>query len=210
VLVRSTPVAMLLGIPTVDSSPPSPDPSREKWREEEKRAQGPSQSSSSPLVSDRPALARADPQHPAAEPTPSQHTPETAVTGASSKRSQDPRAGELLVALLPASRDYKNPRRRSQKTHTTTATNPSTSLFPLPRKHPISARERRRVREDSGRHWSRCWCKVEELSNRGRSASSPSSSASPTTLPRRRTLFTATPVSLWPVPRRRRRCAVRS
>jgi hypothetical protein len=41
VLVRSTPVAMLLGISTVEPSFPSPDPSREKGRKEEKRAQDP-------------------------------------------------------------------------------------------------------------------------------------------------------------------------
>jgi hypothetical protein len=43
VLVRSTPVAMLLGISTVEPSFPSPDPSREKGRKEEKRAKAPSQ-----------------------------------------------------------------------------------------------------------------------------------------------------------------------
>jgi hypothetical protein len=41
VLVRSTPVAMLLGISTVDSSAPSPDPSLEKRREDEVCTQGP-------------------------------------------------------------------------------------------------------------------------------------------------------------------------
>jgi hypothetical protein len=41
VLVRSTLVAMLLGISTVDASPLSPDPSQEKQREDEVFAQGP-------------------------------------------------------------------------------------------------------------------------------------------------------------------------
>jgi hypothetical protein len=41
VLVRSTPVAMLLGISTVDSSAPSPDPSQEERRGDEVCAQGP-------------------------------------------------------------------------------------------------------------------------------------------------------------------------
>jgi hypothetical protein len=48
------------------------------------------------------------------------------------------------------------------------------------RKCPKSASPSRRVRENSGRRWSRRWCKVEESSRRRRSASSPSSSASPT------------------------------
>jgi hypothetical protein len=43
VLVRSTPVAMLLGISTVDSSTPSPDPSLEKRREDEVCTRAPSQ-----------------------------------------------------------------------------------------------------------------------------------------------------------------------
>jgi hypothetical protein len=41
VMVRSPPVAMLLGISAVDSSAPCPDPSREKRRDGEKCAQGP-------------------------------------------------------------------------------------------------------------------------------------------------------------------------
>jgi hypothetical protein len=41
VLVRFTPVATLLGISTVDSSAPNPDPSEEKRREDKVCAQGP-------------------------------------------------------------------------------------------------------------------------------------------------------------------------
>jgi hypothetical protein len=41
VLARSSTVAMLPGLSSIDSSFPSPDPSREKRREEEKRCQGP-------------------------------------------------------------------------------------------------------------------------------------------------------------------------
>jgi hypothetical protein len=41
IAVRPAPVAMLLDGAAVEPSSPYPDPSREKWREEEKRAQDP-------------------------------------------------------------------------------------------------------------------------------------------------------------------------
>jgi hypothetical protein len=73
---------------------------------------GPPPSLSSSLhAPDRHALASTDPQPSAAEVTTPQHTPEAAVPGATSERRQDPRTGHTLVALPPASRDYKNPRR---------------------------------------------------------------------------------------------------
>jgi hypothetical protein len=80
VAVRPAPVAMLLDGAAVEPRSPCPDPSREKWREEEKRAQDPS--SLSPLFlhdADHPALASTDPQHAAAETKAPQHVSEVAV-----------------------------------------------------------------------------------------------------------------------------------
>jgi hypothetical protein len=80
----------------------------------------------------------------------------------------------------------------------------------LPRRRPISVSVRRRVPGDSGRHWSCCWCEVEERSHRRRSATPPSSSASSPSCPCRRTLIPANAGE--PCPSRGRQClwAVRS
>jgi hypothetical protein len=94
----------------------------------------------------------------------------------------------------------KTPVDPSQRTHTPPQPIPTLLSSSLPRKHPISARERRCILENFGHHWSCRWFEVEERSRRCRSASPPPSSASPLSRPRRRTLVTATPVSPWSVP----------
>jgi hypothetical protein len=48
------------------------------------------------------------------------------VTGASSKRCQGPRAGELLAALTLAAPAYKYPRRSNGDTHLTPSYLPDT------------------------------------------------------------------------------------
>jgi hypothetical protein len=63
----------------------------------------PSQQPSSLHDADQLGGARGDPQPPAAKQEPSQHASVAAVAGETFERNQDPRAGELLVALLPAS-----------------------------------------------------------------------------------------------------------
>jgi hypothetical protein len=91
---------MLVETAAVEPSPLCPDPSREKWREEEERAQDPP---SLPLLSlqapDRHDRARADPQHSAAETNPLQHASEAAVPGVAFAHCQGPRTGHLLAAL---------------------------------------------------------------------------------------------------------------
>jgi hypothetical protein len=90
VLARSRTVAILLDDATVEPSAPCPVPSHEKGRDEEKCAQGPLPVFFFLCVADCPGCARADPQPSAAEATPSQHTPEAVVPGATSERHQDP------------------------------------------------------------------------------------------------------------------------
>jgi hypothetical protein len=82
----------------------------EEGGEEETAPRAPSQQPSSLDDADQLGGARGDPQHPAAESTPAQHHPEAAVTGASFKRCQGPRADELLAALALAAPAYKMPR----------------------------------------------------------------------------------------------------
>jgi hypothetical protein len=80
---------------------------------------------------------------------------------------------------------------RAYKKSPSTPRSSTPSPLPIPafpysspsQKRPKSASPSHRVRENSGRRWSRRWCKVEESSRRRRSASSPSSSASPTSSP---------------------------
>jgi hypothetical protein len=116
VLAHSSTVAMLLGLSSIDSSAPSPDPSQEKRRF---APRAPSQQPSSLHDTDQLGGARGDPQHPAAESAPSQHAPVTAVTGASFKHRQGPRADELLAALALVAPAYKMPRRSNAETHLT-------------------------------------------------------------------------------------------
>jgi hypothetical protein len=75
----------------------------EEGSEEETAPRAPSQQPSSLDDADQLGGARGDPQHPAAEPATPQHASVAAVAGETVERNQDPRAGELLVALLPAS-----------------------------------------------------------------------------------------------------------
>jgi hypothetical protein len=190
---------MLLGIPTVDSSAPSPDPSQEKRREGEVCTQGPLPVTSSLHDADHLGGARADPQHPAAEPTLAQHTPEAAVTGASSKRIQDPRAGELLVALFLDAPAYKKPLRSNEEKHLTPSyvpdiAAPSLSLWFVDTCNAGEVLDERSAAAFDHLGASRRWESVEET-YRSRSRTSPTSSASSTPLPRRRTFFTATQVS---------------
>jgi hypothetical protein len=111
---RSTPV------------PPAPTQARRSGGKKRFAPRAPSQSSSSLLDADRPALARADTQPPAAKPMPSQHTPETVVTRASSKRCQGPRAVELLDAFVLDAPAYKYPRRSNGDTRLTPSYLPDT------------------------------------------------------------------------------------
>jgi hypothetical protein len=69
--VRLVPVAMLLDASAVEPSPLCPDPSREKGRRRGRQRPGPPLFFPSSLhVADHCDLARADPQHSAAETTP--------------------------------------------------------------------------------------------------------------------------------------------
>jgi hypothetical protein len=91
---------MLVGIPAVDPGALCPDPSREKWREGEERAQDPPSLSLHFLHdADHPALASTDPQHAAAETETPQHAHETAVPGVAFAPCQGPRTGHPLAAL---------------------------------------------------------------------------------------------------------------
>jgi hypothetical protein len=67
--------------------------------------------SSSLQVADHRDLARADPQHSAAETTPRQHAPEAAVPGVAFAHRQGPRTGHLLAALVPDSLAFIKPLR---------------------------------------------------------------------------------------------------
>jgi hypothetical protein len=98
-----------LASPRSTPAPPGPTQARRSGGKTRFAPRAPSQSLSSLHDADQPGGARADPQPPAAEQTPSQHTPEIAVTGASSKRCQGPRAGELLAALTLDAPAYKMP-----------------------------------------------------------------------------------------------------
>jgi hypothetical protein len=126
VLARPSAVAMLLDDATVEPSAPSPTQARRSGGETSFAPRAPSQSPSALLDADHFGGARAGTQHPAAEPTPSQHAHVTAVTGTSFKRRQGPRAGELLVALFPVAPAYKKPRRSNEEKHLTPSSLPDT------------------------------------------------------------------------------------
>jgi hypothetical protein len=120
VLARPNAVAMLLDGASIDSSPLCPDPSHGRRRRRGGSTPGPPLSSSQqPARCRPPGCIRADPQPPAAKQEPFQHASVAAVAGETFERNQDPRAGELLVALLPASWDYKYPLRSNEATHLT-------------------------------------------------------------------------------------------
>jgi hypothetical protein len=115
-----------LASPRSTPAPPVPNQARRSGGKARFAPRAPSQSPSSLHDADHLGGARADTQHSAAEPAPSQHAPEAAVTGASSKRSQDPRAGELLVALFLDAPAYKKPLRSNGDTHLTPSYLPDT------------------------------------------------------------------------------------
>jgi hypothetical protein len=147
------------------------------------------------LDADRPECARADPQPPAAEATPSQHAPETAVPVSTFKRRQGPRAGELLDALFPDAPTYKYPRRSNGDTRLTPSYRPDT-LSPSLSFWFVDACNAGEVLDvesaaasdhlGASRRWE-----SEEESSRSRSRPPPSSPASSTPRPRRRTLVSA-------------------
>jgi hypothetical protein len=87
--VHLVPVAMLVDDAAVEPSSLCPDPSREKWREDEERAQDPpSLSLLSLQAPDHRALASTDPQHSAAETTPPQHASKAIEAGVARARRQ--------------------------------------------------------------------------------------------------------------------------
>jgi hypothetical protein len=183
------------------SSPASPAPTQAVRRGGRRRnaPRAPSQFFFSLQVADHPGGARGDPQHPAAEPTPAQHNPEAAVTGASSKRSQDPRAGELLAALILDAPAYKMPLRSNEAAHPVPSYLPDIAAHSLSLWFAVASpagvvldAERVVTFDHLGARRRR---ESEDEPRRGRSRTSPSSSASSTSLPRRRAFVTATPVS---------------
>jgi hypothetical protein len=94
----------------------------------------PSQTFFSLLDADRPGGARADPQPPAAESTPSQHAHKATVPGETFKHCQGPRAGELLDRPALDAPAYKRPLRSNEEMHPTPSylpdtTSPSLSLW---------------------------------------------------------------------------------
>jgi hypothetical protein len=105
---------------TVEPSPLCPDPSPGRRRRREASTPGPPALLPSSLhVDDHPALARGDPQDPAADPATPQHASVNAVTGASLQRRQGPRSVELLAELVPVASAYINPLRSNESTHLT-------------------------------------------------------------------------------------------
>jgi hypothetical protein len=150
------------------------------------------------LDADRPALARADPQHPAAKPEPSQHAPVTTVPGATFARCQGPRSGELLDARFLVAPTYKYPRRSNEDTRLTPSYIPDTlapslSLWFVDARHGGEALDAKRAAAFDHPGASRRW-ESEEEHRRSRSRTSPSSPASSTRVAIAVVVFTATPV----------------
>ena len=111
--VRLDPIATLVNVSAVEPSPLCPDPSREKGREEEERAQDPPSLSLLFLHdADRHDRARADPQHAAAETKPPSTRARPPCPVLLDARCQGPRTGELLDALALVSPAYKSPATR--------------------------------------------------------------------------------------------------
>jgi hypothetical protein len=117
VRARLSTVAMLLDDATVEPSTLSPDPSCEKRREEEKRAQGPLPVLLLPARRRPPCPRQSRPTAPRGQ----------AITLLARERGRrdrgelqtqpGPRAGELLVALFLNAPAYKRPRRSNGATH---------------------------------------------------------------------------------------------
>jgi hypothetical protein len=113
VAVHLEPVAMLVEIPAVDPSPLCPDPSREKWREEEERAQDPPPLCLSSSCTTPTAVTAPEPTHstPSLRQNPSSTLARPSCPVLLDARCQGPRTGELLDALALVPLAYKNPLR---------------------------------------------------------------------------------------------------
>jgi hypothetical protein len=131
VLLHSNPVAMLVETAAVDPSPLCPDPSREKWREEEERAQDPplclSSSCTTPTAMTAPEPTHSTP-HPRPNPPSTRARPPCPVL--LDARCQGPRTGELLGALALVSPAYKSPRRSNEPTRPARSYLPDTLTSP--------------------------------------------------------------------------------
>jgi hypothetical protein len=122
---------MLVEASTVDPSSLCPDPSREKWREEEERAQDPPLCLSSSCTTPT-AVTVPEPTH--ITPSPRQNPSSTLARPPCpvllDAHCQGPRTGELLDALALVSLAYKSPRRSNEWTHTTPSYLPDTLTSP--------------------------------------------------------------------------------
>jgi hypothetical protein len=117
VLVRPDPVAILVDDAAVEPSPLCPDPSREKWREEEERAQDPPLYLSSSCTTPT-AVTAPEPTHstPRPRPNPSSTRARPSCPVLLDAHRQGPRTGELLDALAPDALAYKSPHRSNERT----------------------------------------------------------------------------------------------
>jgi hypothetical protein len=118
VAVRLVPVAMLIDDAAVEPSPLFPDPSREKWREEEERAQDLPLCLFSSCTTPT-AMTAPEPTHstPRPRPTPSSTRARPSCPVLLDAHRQGPRTGKLLDALAPDALAYKSPRRSNDWTH---------------------------------------------------------------------------------------------
>jgi hypothetical protein len=176
----------------------SPLPRPKPWKKEEKRSQHPWTPAllpSSLHVDDHPALARGNPQDPAADPATSQHASVSAVTGASLQRRQDPRAVKLLVAWFPVASAYIKPLRSNESTHPIPSYLPDIAAHSLSLCFAVASLAGAALDERSAaasEHLGACRRREsEEEEHRSRSRTPPSSPASPTPRHRRRTLVSA-------------------
>jgi hypothetical protein len=117
ITVRLNPVAMLVDDAAVEPSPLCPDPSREKGREEEERAQDPplclSSSCTTPTAMTAPEPTHSTPQPRPNPPSTRARPPCPVLLDA---HCQGPRTGELLDTLALISPAYKSPRRSNEPT----------------------------------------------------------------------------------------------
>jgi hypothetical protein len=108
---------MLVDDAAVEPSPLCPDPSREKWREEEECAQDPPLYLSSSCTTPT-AVTALEPTHstPRPRPNPSSTRARPPCPVLLDAHRQGPRTGELLDALAPDALAYKSPRRSNERT----------------------------------------------------------------------------------------------
>jgi hypothetical protein len=158
VLARSRTVATLLDDATVEPRSLCPDLSREKWGGGREMRPGPPPSPSSsctlPTTMDAPEPTHSPPQ-PRRQPPSKPPRPPSPVRPPNAARTP-----ALATFWSPCPRPpeaIKTPVDPSQRTHTPPQPIPTLLFSSLPRKRPISARERHRVLENSGHHWSCCW-----------------------------------------------------